>query len=175
MGFRPAVARAAARAALGGFVRNDSSGLVIEVEGDEPAMLARFVDALMREAPPLARVDAIESADIAPRGEREFHVVASAASASAAALIPPDAATCAACLRELFDPANRRYRYPFINCTDCGPRYTIVRELPYNRPKTTMAGFGMCAACLAEYEIPGTGGFTRSRTPARRVGRSSCS
>lgn len=153
VGFRPAVYRAAANARLSGFVRNDAEGVWIEVEG-APAAVEEFPDRLLRALPPLARIDAIEIEPRAPTGDDVFLVRTSRASGAVRAAIPADIATCAACVRELFDPKDRRYRYPFINCTDCGPRYTIVRDLPYDRAKTTMAVFAMCEACRAEYEDP---------------------
>jgi hydrogenase maturation protein HypF len=153
VGFRPAVYRLASGRKLAGFVRNDSEGVWIEVEGPPPS-LSSFVDALGREAPPLARIEAIETVELGALGEQDFLIVASAPRASSRAMVPADAATCAACLREFFDPNDRRYRYPFINCTDCGPRYTIVRDLPYDRARTTMSAFALCAPCRAEYQAP---------------------
>ncbi len=128
-------------------------GVWIEIEGADAA-LAAFVLALRRDAPPLARIDAIEISPVPLRGDRDFHVVASATDARTGAGIPADAATCDACLHELFDPSDRRFRYPFINCTDCGPRFTIIRGVPYDRARTTMDGFAMCAECRREYEDP---------------------
>jgi hydrogenase maturation protein HypF len=154
VGFRPAVYRIARAAGLGGFVRNDAEGVWIEVEGPADE-LGIFVEALRREAPPLSRIDAISSFPIPVRGESEFVVLESEASHGSGAGIPADVATCDACLRELFDERDRRHRYAFINCTDCGPRYTIVRDLPYDRSQTTMSAFTMCAQCKAEYEDPG--------------------
>jgi hydrogenase maturation protein HypF len=152
VGFRPFVHGLAARHGLGGFVLNDGRGVTIEAEGDGDALDA-FVAALREDAPPLARVDAIAATALEPRDERGFWIVASRRGASAA-LVPADAATCDACLRELFDPRDRRYRYPFVNCTECGPRFTIVRGVPYDRPNTTMAAFEMCEDCRREYEDP---------------------
>jgi hydrogenase maturation protein HypF len=152
VGFRPFVHRLATSHRLGGFVLNDGSGVVIEVEGP-PAELDAFAAELVAEAPALAEVRALETEQLVPAGEGEFAIVASAAAPrAAAALIPADAATCDDCLHELFDPADRRYRYPFVNCTQCGPRFTIVRDVPYDRPLTTMAGFELCADCRREYE-----------------------
>ena len=152
VGFRPFVYRLATRGHLGGFVLNDGDGVVVEVEGSTDA-LDEFVEALVHEAPPLARVASLTSERTAALGERAF-VVAQSHVAGRSALVPPDVATCDACLAELFDPADRRYRYPFLNCTDCGPRFTIVRGIPYDRPLTTMAGFPLCADCRREYEDP---------------------
>ena len=153
VGFRPYVHRLAAELRLAGFVLNDEHGVVVEAEGDAgavDALLAR----LPAEAPPMAVIDAVGAEVVPVRGETGFTIVASERGATADALVSPDAATCEACLRELFDPTDRRYRYPFINCTDCGPRFTIVRGVPYDRPLTTMAGFTMCALCEAEYHDP---------------------
>jgi hydrogenase maturation protein HypF len=152
VGFRPFVYGLARRHGLGGFVLNDGGGVVVEVEGD-PAALAAFEAALGADAPALARVDGVAGEALPARGETGFTIVASAA-VGRSALIPPDVATCDDCLRELFDPADRRYRYPFVNCTQCGPRFTIVRAVPYDRPNTTMAGFPLCADCRREYEDP---------------------
>jgi hydrogenase maturation protein HypF len=153
VGFRPFVSRLAEKQGLGGFVLNDDAGVLIEVEGDAGA-LDGFLAALQAEAPPLAQVESITVEPCEPRGSETFAIRSSSAGAGAGALIPPDVATCADCLRELFDPANRRYRYPFLNCTQCGPRFTIVRRIPYDRPNTTMAGFPLCTECRREYEDP---------------------
>jgi hydrogenase maturation protein HypF len=153
VGFRPFVHRLATRDGLGGCVWNDGDGVVVEVEGPAAA-LDEFERALLAEAPPLARIDAVTGERIAPRGERAFAVVPSHGGGGSA-LVPPDVATCDDCLRELFDPADRRFRYPFVNCTNCGPRLTIVTAVPYDRPNTTMAGFPLCADCRREYEDPG--------------------
>ena len=152
VGFRPFVYGLAQRHRLGGYVLNDGHGVLIEAEGPEPELEA-FTTALRAEAPPLARVDAVEAAPVNGVGETGFRIEASAPGGRTA-LIPADVATCDDCLRELFDPADRRHRYPFINCTNCGPRFTIVRDVPYDRPNTTMAGFPMCPACRREYEDP---------------------
>jgi hydrogenase maturation protein HypF len=142
----------AGRHRLAGFVFNDGEGVVVEAEG-EAAALDAFAAGLRAEAPALARVDAVSSEPVPPLGTLGFEIRASAAGAGTAP-IPADVATCDECLGELFDPNDRRYRYPFINCTQCGPRFTIVREVPYDRANTTMAGFVMCADCRAEYENP---------------------
>lgn len=153
VGFRPFAYRLAQRYALGGWVLNGEAGVEIHVEGDERAVAA-FEHALRAEAPPAAQIVAIESVDATPGGFGSFGIRESAATARPTVRIAPDIATCEACLRELFDPADRRYRYPYINCTDCGPRYSIVRSLPYDRPSTTMAAWEMCAGCRAEYNDP---------------------
>ena len=138
---------------LSGHVGNDARCVFIEVEG--PArIVAEFARRLRVEAPPMAFVTALSSRRLPLRGDREFRIVASADADGARTLVPPDVATCEACLGELFDPLDRRYRHPFITCTDCGPRLTIIRDLPYDRPATTMAAFAMCPACRAEYEAP---------------------
>ncbi|MCU1354107.1 MAG: carbamoyltransferase HypF, partial [Acidimicrobiales bacterium] len=154
VGFRPFVHRHAIALGLDGWVRNDSAGVLIEVEG-EPAVLEQLTRAIRDEPPRLARVDAVEvRAGLAPLGVAGFHIAPTEAGGPATAPVGVDTATCAACLAEVDDPADRRYRYPFTNCTDCGPRYTIVQRVPYDRSATTMAGFTMCAACQAEYDDP---------------------
>ena len=152
VGFRPFVYALATRRGLAGFVLNDGQGVVVEAEGDDVA-LEDFAAALQADAPGLARVDGVISEAVAPSGESAFRIVESRET-GATALIPPDVATCDECLRELFDPADRRYRYPFLNCTQCGPRFTIARGAPYDRARTTMAGFELCADCRREYEDP---------------------
>jgi hydrogenase maturation protein HypF len=152
VGFRPFVFRLARRHGLAGFVLNDGAGVVIEAEGEETA-LERFAAGLLEEAPLLAKVDAVSWEPVERRGGAEFVIAASEASGRTA-LVPADVATCEDCLAELFDPADRRYRYPFVNCTQCGPRFTIVVRVPYDRPNTTMAGFPLCADCRREYEDP---------------------
>ena len=148
----------ATRLGLAGWVGNDVDGVFAEVEG--PAGQIRdFLAALERDAPPLARVERVSAQPIAPDGRPGFAIVASDTSGRRRALVSADSATCADCLRELADPADRRFGYPFINCTNCGPRFTIVRDVPYDRPLTTMAGFTMCAACAAEYHDPGNRRF----------------
>jgi hydrogenase maturation protein HypF len=154
VGFRPAVWRTARDLALGGWVRNSSSGVDIHLEGPEPA-LASFPDAFRSSLPPLAAIDSWEEAVVEAAGASEFVIVASESEPGASLPVSPDVATCDDCLRELRDPSDRRFRYPFLNCTNCGPRYTIVRDIPYDRPLTTMAGFPLCAACAAEYDDPG--------------------
>ena len=154
VGFRPFVYGLAHRHGLAGFVRNDARGVVVEVEG-EPKELDLFAAALVEQAPPLARIASLETSKIEARGEREFVIEASAEDGERTALVPADIATCDDCLRELFDPGDRRFRYPFVNCTNCGPRFTIVRSVPYDRANTTMASFEMCDQCRREYEDPG--------------------
>ncbi|GAA5106871.1 carbamoyltransferase HypF [Haloechinothrix salitolerans] len=153
VGFRPFVYGLATRLRLSGHVGNDASGVFAEVEGDAAAT-KEFLRAVTAEAPPLAVVEDVRSREIPPTGEAGFTIVASLAGDEASTLISADSATCDDCLREMADPADRRYRYPFINCTNCGPRFTIVRGVPYDRPLTTMADFVMCEACSAEYHDP---------------------
>jgi len=152
VGFRPTVYRLATERGLGGWVLNDGEGVVIELEGPAEAV-ASFLEALRTEPPPLAEITAVEPEPREPLGETEFRIAPSAAGRREA-LIPPDMAVCDDCLRELADPADRRYRYPFINCTNCGPRYSIITDIPYDRPNTTMRYFTMCPACQAEYDDP---------------------
>ena len=153
VGFRPYVYRLAGELSLGGFVLNDAHGVLIEVEGSA-TVVDSFLERLPSEAPPLAVLEQVVVEDRAPSGTIDFAIRESVAGAMPDAPVTPDTATCEDCLRELFDPADRRFRYPFINCTNCGPRFTIVRGVPYDRPLTTMAGFAMCVACRAEYEDP---------------------
>ncbi|HXF65044.1 MAG TPA: carbamoyltransferase HypF, partial [Caldilineaceae bacterium] len=153
VGFRPFVYNLATRLGLAGFVGNDGAGVFIEVEGT-PEAIAAFQETLAAAAPPLARIERISADSIPVTGETGFAIVNSRVHTTAHTLISPDLAICDDCLRELFDPTNRRYRYPFINCTNCGPRFTIVRDIPYDRPMTTMAGFRLCPACRREYEDP---------------------
>jgi len=152
VGFRPFVSRLATERGLGGFVLNTGAGVEVEVEGEAQAV-ADFERALVLDAPRLARIDALGSEVVPALGDAAFAILPSRA-VRGTALIPPDVATCDACLRELFDPADRRYRYPFVNCTQCGPRFTIVERVPYDRPNTTMAGFPLCDGCRREYEDP---------------------
>ena len=153
VGFRPFVHRLATRHHLAGWVRNATGPVEIEVEG-EPAQVRRFLEQLRTEAPPLARIDGMETASLPSRGQSGFQIEASEPAAGGLPAIPPDAATCRDCLGELFDPADRRHRYPFINCTNCGPRFTVIEDLPYDRPLTTMRRFVMCETCTREYDDP---------------------
>lgn len=153
VGFRPFIYALAARLGLGGYVANDQRGVIIEVEGTAQAV-AELTSRLQSDAPILASVERLSTTQIAARGESEFRVANSRPEGLSHTLIAPDTATCADCLREIFDPSDRRYRYPFTNCTNCGPRFTIIRDTPYDRPFTTMAGFAMCALCAREYHTP---------------------
>jgi hydrogenase maturation protein HypF len=153
VGFRPFVYNLARRLNLAGYVLNDSSGLIAEVEGEEAAIEA-FLAALGNEHPPLAWIQEREVTSLPPNGERGFRIRKSVAETGKFALISADIATCGDCLADCMDAGNRRHGYAFTNCTNCGPRYTIIRDIPYDRPHTTMAGFEMCAKCRAEYEDP---------------------
>jgi hydrogenase maturation protein HypF len=153
VGFRPFVFHHASRLGLRGWVRNDSAGVLIEVEGDERALVE--LSGILAEHPPrLARIGTVTTAEIPVEGDAAFAIVESGAGGTPTAPVGVDTATCPACVAEVDDPADRRHRYPFTNCTDCGPRYTIVRSVPYDRPATTMADFTMCTACQAEYDEP---------------------
>ena len=150
VGFRPYVHRLARQLGLSGWARNTAAGLELELEGPAAALDA-FGETLRTAPPPLAVVEGVHTRDIPPTGEAGF-VIRPSAGGEAATLVSPDLAPCAACLAEMQNPKGRRYRYPFINCTDCGPRFSIIRRLPYDRPATTMAGFQMCPDCAAEYK-----------------------
>lgn len=153
VGFRPFVYRLATELSLAGWVINDTRGVFIEVEG-ESVQLEHFLQRLPAEAPPNARITQIAHEWLPPAGDSSFEIRHSDHVGARQVIILPDLATCPDCYAELFDPANRRYRYPFINCTNCGPRFTIVEALPYDRPNTTMRGFALCAACQQEYTDP---------------------
>ncbi|MEI6450139.1 MAG: carbamoyltransferase HypF, partial [Actinomycetes bacterium] len=153
VGFRPFVYSLALRHALSGWVRNTSAGVEILVEG-APADVEAFVLALPREAPPRSHIAAYERAGAAPEGATAFLILGSAIDPDAYQLVSPDIATCDDCRAEVLDPRDRRYRYPFTNCTNCGPRFTIIEDLPYDRERTTMRSFPLCPACRAEYEDP---------------------
>ncbi len=153
VGFRPYVYRLAQQLGLAGEVGNDGDGVFVDVEGPSSQVL-EFVDRLRRDPPSLATIDQITTVPAPPRGHRDFQIGATRASDRTTVPIPVDTGPCPDCLGEMADPDDRRHRYPFINCTNCGPRYTIVVGLPYDRPATTMAGFTMCAACAGEYADP---------------------
>jgi hydrogenase maturation protein HypF len=153
VGCRPFVWRLASELGLAGWVLNHAAGVSIEVEG-EPAAVAAFAARLVAELPPPGQVTDLAAEDLAPRGETGFYIVASDEQGGASAWVLPDLALCAECQRELSDPRDRRCGYPFLNCTHCGPRFTIVRDVPYDRARTTMAGFALCAECRREYEDP---------------------
>lgn len=158
VGFRPFVHALATEYDLAGFVGNDTAGVFVEVEGDGER-LAAFVADLSRRAPTLAEVERLTTEPVPPTGRPGFAIVSSVIGAGRDALISPDTATCPDCLAELADPADRRHGYPFTNCTNCGPRFTIVEDVPYDRRTTTMAGFPLCADCTAEYADPGNRRF----------------
>jgi len=153
VGFRPHVYKLAAEYSLAGWVKNDASGVTIEAEGPGPAVEA-FIKAVSARRPAAARVDSVVSRAVVPAGDKEFVITKSGGKVPASAIIPADLALCADCRGELLDKGDRRYLYPFTNCTNCGPRFTIVKSVPYDRPYTTMAGFKMCPDCLREYGDP---------------------
>ncbi len=153
VGFRPFVYRLATESDLAGWVVNDTAGVVIEVEGDEQR-LERFVERLESERPAISWIESSSRRWLDTRGVRGFHIRHSETAGVRTVQVLPDLATCPACLAEVLSPPDRRHGYPFTNCTHCGPRFSIVRSLPYDRPRTTMAGFKMCAACRREYESP---------------------
>ena len=152
VGFRPFIFRLATRLKLRGWVSNDTQGVVIEVEGG-PERLNQFLAQLQANPPILAEIETIKQKYIPPLGEHTFTIRPSQ-NGPKTTLLLPDVATCADCLRELFNPSDRRYRYPFINCTHCGPRYSIIQALPYDRGNTAMASFHMCPDCWSEYQNP---------------------
>src|SRR5947209_12073664 len=155
VGFRPFVHRIATELGLNGFVGNDSGAVFLEVQGPG-ARIDEFRRRLRTDAPPLAAIRAVRVVDVDAdtRSDNGFRIVESQPAAGATTPIPPDIAVCADCITELFDPNDRRYRHPFVTCTNCGPRFTIIRALPYDRPATTMSAFSMCERCAAEYHDP---------------------
>lgn len=153
VGFRPFVWRVANGQSLNGHIFNDGEGVLIEVLGDE-TVITRFAETIRREAPPLSRIDSITLTPISIDSAPTSFSITESVSSNVKTGCPPDAATCEDCRRELFDPADRRYQYPFLNCTNCGPRLSIIKTLPYDRASTTMADFPLCDACAAEYQDP---------------------
>ncbi|HYA64331.1 MAG TPA: carbamoyltransferase HypF [Candidatus Sulfotelmatobacter sp.] len=153
VGFRPFVYRLAHECNLTGLIANTPAGVTIEVQG-EGDVIERFLARLQSEAPPLAKITSLSPRDIEVQTDTAFRIVSSRLDKPPKALISPDVAVCADCLREMMNPRDRRFRYPFINCTNCGPRFTIIRDIPYDRARTSMASFRMCAACQAEYDDP---------------------
>ncbi len=153
VGFRPYIYRLATEQSLTGWVNNSPQGVTVEVEGS-PAVLQTFLLRVERERPPLAAIHGLEATMLDPTGYADFTIRESTVGGDTATVVLPDIAPCAECRCELFDPRDRRYRYPFINCTNCGPRYTIIEALPYDRPNTTMRGFALCPACAGEYGDP---------------------
>ncbi|MDB9503086.1 carbamoyltransferase HypF [Spirulina major CS-329] len=154
VGFRPCVYRVAQELGLTGWVKNSSQGVEIEIEGDRPR-LDQFPIHLTAALPPNAAIHSLEATTLPPQGDPQFEIRHSTTTGPKTTLVLPDLATCSACVADLLDPQNRRYHYPFTNCTHCGPRYTIINALPYDRPNTTMAGFKLCPACQQEYDDPG--------------------
>ncbi len=153
VGFRPFIYRRARELGLAGWVLNSTAGITIEAEG-EAAGITALMDSVQHSPPPHARIARISVEDVAPQGEATFAIRTSTIVEARTAEVPPDLAPWSACLGELFDSANRRHRYPFINCTQCGPRYSIIESLPYDRARTAMRHFAMCSACRAEYDDP---------------------
>lgn len=153
VGFRPFICRLATGMGLPGWVMNSSRGVVIEAEGSKP-QLDRFLLRIEKEKPPRSFIQSLEFSFLDPVGFGRFEIRPSNDDGPLTALVLPDIASCPDCVRELFDPSNRRYLYPFTNCTNCGPRFTIIESLPYDRAKTTMKAFGMCESCREEYENP---------------------
>ncbi len=153
VGFRPFVYNLALTFGLAGHVLNSSAGVTIEIEGAGDNVQS-FIDALRHRPPPLALIEGVAIADLEPRGEAEFSIRHSVAKPGEFVLVSPDVATCEDCWRDFGDRSNRRFGYPFTNCTNCGPRYTIIQDIPYDRPTTTMSSFIMCELCMAEYEDP---------------------
>jgi hydrogenase maturation protein HypF len=153
VGFRPFVSNAATQRGLSGWVKNRTDGVCLEVQGPENAV-HDFLDALRHDSPAAARIERIDTAEVAAAIDDGFRIVESATGAHVSPTVPADQATCAECIAELESPAERRYRYPFTNCTRCGPRYTIIEALPYDRARTTMKLFSLCAACASEYHHP---------------------
>jgi len=169
VGFRPAIYRHAVACGLKGFVRNDPGGVTLEVEG-RPDDVQAFFDRLEESLPQQAVVASVATEDLPPQGYRAFEVVASESEGVVSAQLPPDLATCATCTKEMGDSGDRRYRYPFINCVDCGPRFTIIRDLPYDRANTSMAGFQLCSDCGHEYRDPGDRRFHAEPNACPRCG-----
>lgn len=171
VGFRPFVYRLAQEMKLGGCIANTLFGAEIEVEGPRDT-IEKFQQRLCSELPPLASITEIHAVELEPQGTSEFVIRSSSSDGKCAALVLPDVATCSDCVHEIFDPSNRRYRYPFTNCTNCGPRYSIIVRLPYDRCNTTMAGFTMCPDCRAEYENPADRRFHAQPNACPRCGPS---
>jgi hydrogenase maturation protein HypF len=173
VGFRPFVYKLATSLGLTGFVFNSSSGVTIEVEGDD-TVIHTFVESLERDPPPLAEILELTVSAMAAVGSAGFDILESREELGEFALVPPDAGTCEACWRDFGDPTNRRFGYPFTNCTHCGPRYTIIQDIPYDRAKTTMSGFVMCGACKTEYRDPADRRFHAQPNACAVCGPSLC-
>lgn len=152
MGFRPCIYRLAIDSGLVDWVRNSAQGVAIEVEGD-PSQLAAFLQRIGTEKPPQSLIQRLDARCSEVIGYSRFEIQPSRGGEKTVAILP-DLSTCANCLTEVLDPVNRRYRYPFTNCTHCGPRFSLIEALPYDRPHTTMRHFGLCDQCQAEYENP---------------------
>jgi hydrogenase maturation protein HypF len=173
VGFRPFVYKLATSLGLTGFVFNSSSGVTIEIEGDDTA-IHTFVGSLERDPPPLSEILELTVCEMAAVGSADFDILESREEIGEFALVPPDAGTCEACWRDFGDPTNRRFGYSFTNCTHCGPRYTIIQDIPYDRAKTTMSGFVMCKACKTEYGDPADRRFHAQPNACAACGPSLC-
>lgn len=169
VGFRPFVHRLAARRGLAGWVRNAAGEVQIEIEGSVDA-IADFRQALEREAPPLARIERIDLEPLVPVGRTVFEIRPSATEPDRRLPVSPDVALCSACEAELFDPGNRRYHYPFITCTDCGPRFTVIEAMPYDRERTSMRAFAQCPECSREYHDPASRRYHSETNSCPRCG-----
>ena len=153
VGFRPFIYQLAHRYGVGGWVCNTGGGVLIETEGEEETVRG-FTDSIRLEAPALAKVSDLQSSPIPPTGSKDFEIIASIQEGEIQPIVPPDVAVCSECISDFLSPENRRYRYPFTNCTNCGPRFTIIERVPYDRPNTTMRDFVMCHECQSEYADP---------------------
>src|SRR5215471_13684122 len=153
VGFRPFVHNLAQDLGLTGYALNSSAGVVIEIEGADD-QIESFLNTLRSSPPPLARIEEVVVSEVEPNGAATFRIRQSVSTEGEFALVSPDVGTCEDCWRDFSDPTNRRYGYAFTNCTNCGPRYTIIQDVPYDRPATTMARFRMCPECQAEYDDP---------------------
>jgi hydrogenase maturation protein HypF len=169
VGFRPFVYSLASRLGLGGHVINQAGLVLIEIEG-ESHTLDRFLTELKTPPPPLSRIETVAWESRPTAQESSFRIETSDASVASSIFVSPDVATCDACLAEFFDPSDRRYHYPFLNCTHCGPRLTIIQGAPYDRSRTTMAAFPMCPACRAEYDDPSNRRFHAQPTACSDCG-----
>jgi len=169
VGFRPFLYRLASDLGLAGRLRNDGEGVTVRLEGP-PGALRDFLHRLAREAPPLSRIESVDVRWTPAEGLQDLRIEESDVSRRPSALVPADVATCDACLREMDDPGNRRHGHPFINCTDCGPRYTLIRQMPYDRSRTAMAGFPLCPECAKEYRDPASRRFHAEVVACPRCG-----
>ena len=171
VGFRPFVYQLAERLEIKGEVANTSQGVTIQIEGDR-SKIDSFLEELVQKCPPLARITEIKSYPETVIGFKDFSIVKSKPRAVRSTLIAPDTSLCSECLAELFDPKDRRYLYPFINCTNCGPRYSIISDIPYDRPNTSMKQFQMCKPCQNEYDDPANRRFHAQPNACDRCGPS---